>query len=240
MFKALKASRCRRWLRRRGVKLAVDVHALPGKAVLVLEEGASIGEVVSAFEHLQIGALSYVRSASELLNVNRIGRFCSIGNAVVIGQERAGHPLSWVSSHPFQYTGTSLHYAPLGKPAEIGHDVWIGRDAMIMEGVLVDTGAVIAARSVVTCDVPPYAVVAGTPARILRYRHPPQVIEALLASAWWELPLDVLRVLPLNEPEPFLSAIAALQRRGRVSYRQVEVSRRGWRELLVSERRLHG
>lgn len=59
---------------------------------------------------------------------------------------------------------------------------------MIMEGVLVDTGAVIAACSVVTRNVPPYAVVAGTPARILRYRHPPRVIEALLASAWWELP----------------------------------------------------
>lgn len=239
MFKALKATLCRRWLRKRGFKLAVDVHALPGKARLVLEEGASIGEVLGAFEHLQVGAMSYVRSASELLNVARIGRFCSIGNAVVIGQERAGHPLGWVSSHPFQYTGTALHYAAPGKPVEIGHDVWIGREAMIMESVTVGTGAVIAARAVVTRDVPAYAVVAGTPARILRYRHPPQVIEALLASAWWELPVDVLQSLPLNEPEAFLSAIAALREPRRMSCRQVEVSRRGCRELpLVQAERV--
>jgi chloramphenicol O-acetyltransferase type B len=231
VFKALKASLCRRWLRRHGFKLAADIHTLPDNALLVLEEGASVGEVIATFEHLQVGALSYVRSSSELLNVTRIGRFCSIGNSVVIGQERAGHPLSWISSHPFQYTETSLHYAAPCKPAEIGHDVWIGRDAMIMEGVLVGTGSVIAARSVVTRDVPPYAVVAGTPARILRYRHPPQVIEALLASAWWELPVGALQGLPLNEPELFLSTIAAVHERQRVFYRQVEVSSRGWREL---------
>lgn len=240
MFKALKAALCRRWLRKHGVKFAADVHALPSKSLLVLEEGASIGEVVSSFAQLHVGALSYVRSASELLNVTQIGRFCSIGNAVVIGQERAGHPLNWVSSHPFQYTGTSLQYAALGKPAEIGHDVWIGREAMILEGVIVGTGAVIAARSVVTRDVPPYAVVAGTPARVLRYRHPPHVIESLLASAWWELPVGILQGLPLNEPESFLNAIAVLQGRRQVSYRQVEISRRGWRQLLPAERRVYG
>lgn len=240
MFEALKATLCRRWLRKRGFKFAADVHTLPSKALLVLEEGASIGEVIGAFEHLQVGAMSYVRSASELLNVSRIGRFCSIGNAVVIGQERAGHPLGWVSSHPFQYTGTALHYDSAGKPAEIGHDVWIGREAMIMEGVMVGTGAVIAARSVVTRDVPPYAVVAGTPARILRYRHAPRVIEALLASAWWELPVGVLQSLPLNEPESFLCAIATVQEDRRVYYRQVEVTRRGCRELSLAERHIHG
>ncbi len=240
MINTLKATLYRRWLRRRGFKLAVDIHALPGKALLVLEEGASIGKVIGTFEHLQVGASSYVRSASELLNVARIGRFCSIGNAVVIGQERAGHPLHWVSSHPFQYTGTSLDYAAPGKPAEIGHDVWIGREAMIMEGVMVGTGAVIAARSVVTRDIPPYAVVAGTPARILRYRHPPQLIDALLASAWWELPLAVLQGLPLNDPESFLSAIGSLQEGERISFRRVEVSRRGCRELPLAERRVHG
>lgn len=240
VFKALKASFCRRWLHKRQLKLGADIHTLPSKAVLVMEEGASVGKVLSAFDHLHIGAMSYVRSASELLNVSRIGRFCSIGNAVVIGQERAGHPLDWVSSHPFQFTGTELHYSALGKPVEIGHDVWIGREAMIMEGVIVATGAVIAARSLVTRDVPPYAVVAGTPARVIRYRHPPQVIAALLTSAWWELPVSVLQTLPLNEPESFLSAVSSLQRRTRASYRQFEVRRRGCRELPLAECCMHG
>lgn len=122
--------------------------------MLQLEEGCAISRVQAAFSTLHVGTMTYIRSESELLNVSRIGRFCSIGNSVVIGQEKAGHPLDWVSTHPMQYTGTPLHYVERGEPAEIGHDVWIGREAMIMEGVKVSTGAVIAARSLVTCDVP--------------------------------------------------------------------------------------
>lgn len=233
MFKALRAALCKRWLRRRGFKLSVAIHALPRHGVLELEEGASIGEVLTGFTHLRVGAMSYVRSACELLNVRCIGRFCSIGNDVVIGQEKAGHPLHWVSSHPFQYTGTALTYEGCGVPAEIGHDVWIGREAMIMEGVRVGTGAVIAARAMVTRDVPPYAVVAGTPARIVRYRHAPELVAALLDSAWWELPADVLRGLPFDDPERFLAGVAGLAERKPASYRRVVVSRGGCRELAI-------
>lgn len=230
MINSLRAHLCKRWLRRRSVKLSVSLHALPKHAVLTLEEGASISDVVAGFSSLHVGAMSYVRSASELMNVRRIGRFCSIGNGVVIGQERAGHPLEWVSSHPFQYTGTTLSYSSECEPAEIGHDVWIGREAMIMEGVRVGTGAVIAARSLVTRDVPPYAVVAGMPARIIRYRHAPDVIEGLLSSAWWELPVKLLQQFPLNTPELFLAALEKHTEREAATYTQVEVSRRGYRE----------
>lgn len=240
MIKALKAARCKSWLRRRGFKLAVAIHELPKAAVLRLEEGCSIGEVQTAFTALQVGAMTYIRSESELLNVSRIGRFCSIGNAVVIGQEKAGHPLSWVSSHPFQYTGTELQYSAPGLPVEIGHDVWIGREAMIMEGVKVSTGAVIAARSLVTRDVPPYAVVAGTPARVVRYRHPPEVIAGLLDCAWWEFPVDALQRLPLDAPERFLSLLAELPVHESAIYKQVEVSRQGCRELPIGACRVSG
>ncbi|QMV64117.1 CatB-related O-acetyltransferase [Pseudomonas berkeleyensis] len=231
MIKMLKASRCRYWLRQRGIKLGIAVPDFPRAAVLQLEEGCAISGVQAAFTTLHVGTMTYIRSESELLNVSRIGRFCSIGNSVVIGQEKAGHPLDWVSTHPMQYTGTSLHYIERGEPAEIGHDVWIGREAMIMEGVKVSTGAVIAARSLVTCDVPPYAIVAGTPARIIRYRHSEQVINDLLGSAWWELPVDVLQRLSLDVPEHFLRQFAELPSREPAIYRQVEVSRRGCREL---------
>lgn len=233
MLKALRAALCKRWLRRRGFKLSVAIHTLPRHGVLELEEGASVGEVLTGFTHLRVGAMSYVRSACELMNVGSIGRFCSIGNGVVIGQEKAGHPLHWVSSHPFQYTGTALTYEGAGMPAEIGHDVWIGREAMIMEGVRIATGAVIAARAMVTRDVPPYAVVAGAPARVIRYRHAPELVAALLDSAWWELPVDVLRELPLDNPNRFLADISGLGGRMPASYRQVVVSRAGCRELPI-------
>lgn len=233
MIKTFKAARCKRWLRQRGFKLGAAIHELPKEAVLRLEEGASIGEVQTAFTALSIGAMTYVRSKSELLNVSLIGRFCSIGNAVVIGQERAGHPLNWVSSHPFQYTGTTLQYSASGQPVEIGHDVWIGREALIMEGVKVSTGSVIAARSLVTEDVPPYAIVAGTPARVVRFRHAPELIVRLLDCAWWELPIDVLQRLPLDEPVHFLNMLVESPQHKTAIYKQVEISRHGCRELPV-------
>ena len=70
----------------------------------------------------------------------------------------------------------------------IGNDVWIGSGAMILSGVTIGDGAVVAARAVVTKDVPPYAIVAGNPARLVRYRFDEATIAALLEAAWWELP----------------------------------------------------
>jgi carbonic anhydrase/acetyltransferase-like protein (isoleucine patch superfamily) len=80
----------------------------------------------------------------------------------------------------------------------IGHDVWLGSQAMIMSGVTIGHGAVVAARAVVTRDVPPYAIVAGNPARAMRLRLPEAQVEALLASRWWELPPErISALLPL-------------------------------------------
>lgn len=232
MLKALKATRCKRWLRKRNMKVAFDIHQMPDQSTLLLEEGVSLGRLQPVFTRLQVGAMTYVRSDSELSNVSLIGRFCSIGNGVTLGQEKAGHPMNWVSSHPFQYSATQHFYSESGRPAEIGHDVWIGRDAMVMEGVKVSTGAVIAARSLVTRDVPPYAVVAGMPARIVRYRHPPEIVAGLLASAWWELPINLLTGLSVDDPEQFLRELAARAERDHASYKRVEINSRGCRELF--------
>jgi hypothetical protein len=68
----------------------------------------------------------------------------------------------------------------------IGSDVWIGTDAMVLSGVSIGHGAIVAARAVVTRDVPPYAIVAGVPAKVVRWRFEPAVIERLLKVAWWE------------------------------------------------------
>jgi virginiamycin A acetyltransferase len=72
----------------------------------------------------------------------------------------------------------------------IGPDVWIGNDATLMPGVSIGAGTIIAAKSVVTRDVSPYAVVGGNPARVLRMRHDPDMIARLLAVAWWDWPVD--------------------------------------------------
>lgn len=83
----------------------------------------------------------------------------------------------------------------------IGSDVWIGTEALILSEVTIGHGAVVAARAVVTRDIPPYALAGGVPARVIRYRHSPEHIRRLLALAWWEWPEEQIR-----EAVPWLSS----------------------------------
>ena len=122
-----------------------------------------------------------------------IGSFCSISDRVVIflGGE---HRLDFVSTFPFNMFFNRFRDLP-GHPASrgdvvIGNDVWIGYGVLIVSGVTIGDGAVVGANAVVSKDVPPYAIVAGNPARVIRYRFPPPVIERLLKVAWWDWPAD--------------------------------------------------
>lgn len=227
LIESVRDALCRRWLRRRGIKFSSRLSDLRPNAELILEQGVAMRDVRMDFAHLEVGAMSYLRSGCELANVSQIGRFCAIGNGVVIGQDRAGHPLGWVSSHPFAHAVDKFHYSSNIAPTVIGHDVWIGREAMIMEGVSVGTGAVVAARALVTRDVPPYAIVAGTPARIIRYRHEERLIEQMLASEWWCLPIEVLLQLPLDQPQSFLQALGTQNAAPEV-YPKVLLQRNRW------------
>ncbi len=212
----------------------VDFHAknkLRKKSLLTMEEGSSISSVTMAFNRLEIGARSYVRSGSEFLNISAIGRFCSISNGVVMGHASAGHPLDWVSSHPFQFVDAPLKYAVASTPTRIEHDVWIGRGAIIMEGVHIGTGAVVSAWSLVTRDVPPYTIVAGMPARVIKRRHAPEVVEGLIHSAWWELPVEFLLQLPLDQPEAFLASLQNISKPELASYKRVEITRNNSRAI---------
>ena len=140
---------------------------------------------------VRLGHDSY--SNSDLSHV-RCGNYCSIGENVVFAPSR--HPLDRLTTHLETYLGLAWPHDPaairrvpfegIWEPVEIGHDVWIGTGAVIMGGVKIGTGAVVAANAVVTKDVPPYAIVAGVPARILRYRFDETIRAALLESAWWE------------------------------------------------------
>jgi acetyltransferase-like isoleucine patch superfamily enzyme len=123
-----------------------------------------------------------------------IGSFTSIGRDVHL-MDGGNHRLDWVSMFPFRAVyGLDGAYAD-GHPAtkgniEIGSDVWIGRGARVMSGVTIGDGAVVAAYSVVTGDVRPYAIVAGVPARERKRRFTDQQIEALLEIAWWDWPME--------------------------------------------------
>lgn len=129
-----------------------------------------------------------------------IGSYTSIaeGVKVFLGGE---HRIDWVTTYPFNVLWESAkHYK--GHPKTkgnvvIGNDVWIGTEALILSGVTIGDGAVIGARSVVTRDVPPYAVVAGNPARFVKYRFEEIVIERLLALKWWNWePRQVINAMP--------------------------------------------
>ncbi len=121
----------------------------------------------------------------------RIGKYCSISTHVIIflGSE---HRTDWVSTYPFPYLwkeASSTKGHPFSKgDVIIGNDVYIGYNVTILSGVAIGDGAAVGACSVVTKDVPPYAVVAGNPVRVLRYRFDEEAIENLLKIKWWDWP----------------------------------------------------
>lgn len=140
---------------------------------------------------------SYVGDQSNLSNC-KIGKFCSIGNGVK--HECGSHPTDWVSTHPAFYSvGHScgfgfvdeMKYQEVTRAdgqfhVVIENDVWIGSRATILDGVTIGNGAIVAAGSVVIKDVPPYSIVGGIPAKVIKYRFEENVIEILQNSRWWE------------------------------------------------------
>ncbi len=103
MFDFLRNARLKRFLRRHDIKLAGGSSSFRRDARLILEAHVAINAAETDFAQLEIGSHSYLRSGAELLNVGRIGRFCSIGNDVILGQPARSHPMDWVSTHPFQF-----------------------------------------------------------------------------------------------------------------------------------------
>jgi len=120
-----------------------------------------------------------------------IGRFCSIAAGVKFIMNGGNHATTWLTTYPFPIFGAGWTLPeppawPHKGDTVVGNDVWIGHAAMIMPGVTIGDGAIVASGAVVTRDVPPYAIVGGNPAAILRYRFPPEAIARLLAIRWWD------------------------------------------------------
>ena len=165
-----------------------------------------------------IGRYNNIGYDNELNNVE-IGSFCSFSDHVFIGGDE--HPLEWVSTSPvfesIKNSGPRRKFASFEVPTPrrtiICNDVWIAHGVCIKAGVSVGTGAAIGTGAVVTKDVPPYAIVAGVPAKIIRYRFDEETIKSLLESKWWELSevhLDAVSKY-IKEPEKFLEVVSKLK-----------------------------
>ena len=164
------------------------------------------------FKRYHFGKYSYCGFPITISDkASSVGNFSSIGKNVSIGLTQ--HPTNWLSSHIFQYipdknlSGVELQEWQSSKPVHIGNDVWIGSYAIIMDGVKVNDGAIIAAGAVVTKDVPPYAIVGGVPAKIIRYRFDEKTIQRLLKTQWWAKDINEIKKLPFNDIEKCLEIL---------------------------------
>lgn len=165
------------------------------------------------------GAFSYCQSISYVDQDTEVGRYSSIAAEVQItGYE---HPTDHISSHVFThqryYTdaiarthGRAPDPASFERnrgPVRIGNDVWIGQRVTIRRGTTIGDGAVIAAGSVVVNDVPPFAIMGGVPARVLRYRFPEALIERIQRVRWWDYHIADFAGLDASDPERFLNGL---------------------------------
>lgn len=204
----------------------------------VLDSPTQIAD--TKFRHqVNFGAFSYVTGG--FIFDTDVKRYCSLSNGLHIGQQ--GHPLDWLSSHPFQYQRPPFVLGPsfldkklfdddqklvkssLGKSLSsqvdrtvIGNDVWLAHGVYVKGGVTIGDGAVVGARSVVTKDIPPYAVVYGTPAKIARYRFSEDVIASLLELRWWDFAPWQLRHINFDNVLEAVRQISILRERGEPEY----------------------
>lgn len=134
-----------------------------------------------------IGDYTYINSG-DIYDGVYIGKYCSLATNLCLGAGQ--HYLNRLSTYPVTLCvtrdGALEDIFPPDKETHIGNDVWMGNGVTVLQGVTVGDGAVIAAGAVITKDVPPYAIVAGVPAKVVRYRFEPAVIEKLLKLKWWD------------------------------------------------------
>lgn len=139
-----------------------------------------------------VGDYSYIGPSCDITNTS-IGKFCSIADNCRIGT--ASHTMNNISSSPIftlninatktSWTNNSIFHNNEVKNVNIGNDVWVATHVIIKDGITIGNGAIIGAGAVVVKDVPPYAVVGGVPAKVIKYRFEQSIIDKLLELQWW-------------------------------------------------------
>ncbi|AFS77836.1 chloramphenicol acetyltransferase Cat [Gottschalkia acidurici 9a] len=149
-------------------------------------------------KHFEDYCVRYLSPDMDDVDKLKIGKFCSIGSgATFIMSGNQGHKYDWVTTYPFFYTPDLNENALDGFERKgdtiIGNDVWIGTEAMIMPGVKIGDGAVIASRSVVTKNIEPYTIVGGNPAKEIKKRFSKEEIQMLLECKWWDVDINIIK-----------------------------------------------
>lgn len=152
-----------------------------------------------SLNEVTLGDFTYIAGNTNISKTT-IGKFCSIGPYCKIGLGK--HPTKdFVSTHPVffstlkqaQVTFADINYFDEFAYIIIGNDVWLGANVIVVDGVKIGDGAIVAAGSVVTKDIPPYAIVGGVPAKIIKYRFEKEEIEKLLQLKWWDMDVEYLK-----------------------------------------------
>lgn len=202
------------------------------EAFVTLETPVNVMRPLNVQRRTTIGAFTYLNTGF-IDRLESIGRYCSIGQDVRVGE--SNHPTDWLSTSTFQYnpgrfgwSSAASDYGTFsteidgvqvrGGPARIGNDVWIGARATILRDVRIGDGAVVAAGAVVVRDVDPYSIVGGVPAKPIRSRFAPALVERLLASRWWEFAPNDLNGADFTRPEAALEFVEGLRAEGRPAF----------------------
>lgn len=198
--------------------LRLSDYAGDHQSACFLERESEVGAAFSAFNFL-MGRNSYYHCRTQMPNNTIIGRHCSINALSVIGavsHNTAALTTGLLNLRQEAHGALSPEeiYQSEVPPTVIGCDVWIGTYAVVLQGICIGHGACIAAGAVVTDHVPPYAIVGGVPARVIKFRFDAPTRERLLASRWWELPQAVVDSLPRNNIEAALHMAESFWRGG--------------------------
>ena len=191
-----------------------DVHADAKLEWPVQLRQATVGSDV------RIGRYTYLRQNTHVSSGARIGRYCSIARNVEVGPSE--HPVEWMSTHCFQYDNNFFRRIegykkcariehPAADPTVLGNDVWVGAQTVVRRGTRIGNGAIIGANSFVNADVPSYAVVAGSPARVIRYRFNEATIALLEQLKWWDLLPTQMDGVQFNDIETALEQIQEIR-----------------------------
>lgn len=162
------------------------IHSPEVHMVSICGLGIEVGKGTQIDKKTTIGSHTYIGRNCSITKA-RIGRYCSIANNVSIGQGE--HDLTKISTSSIFYN--DAYNTLTEKDCTISNDVWIGVDAIILRGVSIGAGSVIGANSVVTKDVPPFAIVVGSPGKVIRYRFGKTKIENIIKSGWWNFTPEI-------------------------------------------------